>query len=90
MADQWIKLVGDRGDILGYVNRQTGDFSERTPVGQIVAVTAPPGVVEKSSPKRKKTKIPTPETPVEKAIAAIVENVQLTGRARRAQDEEEV
>ena len=90
MADQWIKLIGDRGDILGYVNRQTGDFSERTPVGAIVAVAAPPGVVERSRPKRERTKIPTPETPVEKAIAAIVENVQLTGRAPRTQDDEEV
>ena len=91
----WIELRGDVGTLLGYVNRVTGAFSETLPTdGRVTTVFGSPrsqeiAKTERRAARRSGTET-TPPTPVEKAIAAIVENVQRTGRARLALDDEEV
>jgi hypothetical protein len=87
----FIKLIGDRGETLGYVNRETGEclWQEEAP-GKVVQEFGS-GRTNAMNAQREAKKQETravPATAVETVVAAITENVQLTKRAPIAFDEE--
>ena len=76
----FIKLIGDRGETLGYVNRETGEcvWQEEAP-GKVVQEFGSERTKAMNAQREAKKKTRTvPTTPVETVVAAITENVQLT------------